>query len=228
MAKKKVTRKELLKGPDEFLTFSSKAVDFINTHQRQLRFLGVVIAVIVIAYLGGHMYLKFVNEKGQDAYNAAYNILTENMKPNADPENLQESEELFAEVIDKHGLSKAARLAFPQAGYVKFVEKKYDDAIVLYREFLDKVSGDTGYESLTSLGLAACYEAKGDLKTAIETLKPIVEVPDDPFKETAMLSLARLYRLDNKPEKAKEILKEFVEKYETSPFHPMAKAHLLS
>jgi hypothetical protein len=42
-----------------------------------------------------------------------------------------------------------------------------------------------------------------------------------------MLSLARLYRLDNDPENSEEILKEFVDKYEASPFHSMAKAHLL-
>jgi outer membrane protein assembly factor BamD (BamD/ComL family) len=41
-----------------------------------------------------------------------------------------------------------------------------------------------------------------------------------------MLSIARLYRLDHKDEKSKEILKEFVEKYPTSPFLPMAKARL--
>ena len=75
--------------------------------------------------------------------------------------------------------------------------------------------------------MATCYEAKGDLKSAIETLKPVIEAPDNPFKETAMLSLARLYRLDNNPAKSEEILKEFVDKYEASPFHSMAKAHLL-
>lgn len=227
MAKKKTTRKELLKRPDEFLTFSGKAVEFYNTHQREFRYLGLVIAVIVIAYLGGRTFLKFVNEKGQEAYNTAYTSLTENMKPNADPGSLRESEELFTEVIDNHGMSKAARLALPQAAYVKFVEKKYDEAIALYEKFLDKVSGDTAYESLASLGLATCYEAKGDLKAAIKALKPVIEAPDDPFKETAMLSLARLYRLDNDPEKSKEILKEFVDKYEASPFHSMAKAHVL-
>jgi hypothetical protein len=50
--------------------------------------------------------------------------------------------------------------------------------------------------------------------------------PYDPFKEAAMLSLARLFRLDNKPEKARETLKAFVEKHKDSPFLSMAKAHL--
>ena len=227
MAKKKVTRKELLKKPDEFLTFSGKAFNVISAYQKQLRVVGVALAVIVVGYLAVTTYLRHINKKGQDAYNTACYALAENMKPGADPENLNRSVELFEKVKDQYGLSKAAGLALPHIAYLKFLEKKYDEAIALQQEFLDDVSGKTQYESLSSLALAACHEAKGDLKAAIESLSPVLDRPyDDPFKEAAMLSLARLYRLDNEPERAKEILKEFVEEYKDSPFLPMAKARL--
>lgn len=223
---KKTTRKELLKGTDEFLTFSSKAVNFITTHLRELKYAGFAIAIIVVAYLGVTTYLRYVNKNGQNAYNTAYQTLTKEMKPDANLDNLRKSEELFNKVTDDYGLSKVARLALPQIAYLKFLDKKYDEAIVLYRKFLDKVSGNTEYELMTNLALAACFEAKGDLKTAMETLIPVVEIPDNSFREPAMLSLARLYRLDNKPEKAREILNEFVEQHADSPLLPFAKAQL--
>lgn len=223
---KKTTRKELLKGTDEFLTLSSKAVNFITTHLRELKYAGFVIAILVVAYLGVTTYLRYVNKNGQNAYNTAYQTLTKEMKPDANPDNLRKSEELFNKVTDDYGLSKVARLALPQIAYLKFLDKKYDEAIVLYRKFLDKVSGNTEYELMTNLALAACFEAKGDLKTAMETLIPVVEIPDNSFREPAMLSLARLYRLDNKPEKAREILNEFVEQHADSPLLPFAKAQL--
>ena len=223
---KKTTRKELLKGTDEFLTLSSKAVNFITTHLRELKYAGFVIAILVVAYLGVTTYLRYVNKNGQNAYNTAYQTLTKEMKPDANPDNLRKSEELFNKVTDDYGLSKVARLALPQIAYLKFLDKKYDEAIVLYRKFLDKVSGNTEYELMTNLALAACFEAKGDLKTAMETLIPVVEIPDNSFREPAMLSLARLYRLDNRPEKAREILNDFVEQYAGSPLLPFAKAQL--
>jgi predicted negative regulator of RcsB-dependent stress response len=223
---KKTTRKELLKGTDEFLTLSSKAVNFITTHLRELKYAGFVIAILVVAYLGVTTYMRHVNKNGQNAYNTAYQTLTKEMKPDANPDNLRKSEELFNKVTDDYGLSKVARLALPQIAYLKFLDKKYDEAIVLYRKFLDKVSGNTEYELMTHLALAACFEAKGDLKTAMETLLPVVEIPDNSFREPAMLSLARLYRLDNKPEKAREILNEFVEQHADSPLLPFAKAQL--
>jgi len=223
---KKISRKELLKGTDEFLTFSSKAVNFMTTHQRELKYAGVVIAIVVVAYLGVTTYLRYVNKNGQNAYNTAYQTLTKEMKPDANPDNLLKSEELFKKVTDNYGLSKVAQLALPQIAYLKFLDKKYDDAIVLYQKFLDKVAGNTEYELMTKLALAACFEAKGDLKTAMETLIPVIEIPDSSFSEPAMLSLARLYRLDNKPEKAREILSKFVEQHADSPQLPFAKAQL--
>ena len=223
---KKTSRKELLKVTDEFLTFSSKVVNFITTHLRELKYAGFAIAILVVAYLGVTTYLRYVNKNGQNAYNTAYQTLTKEMKPDANPDNLRKSEELFIKVTDDYGLSKVARLALPQIAYLKFLDKKYDEAIVLYRKFLDKVSGNTEYELMANLALAACFEAKGDLKTAMETLIPVVEVPDNSFREPAMLSLARLYRLDNRPEKAREILNEFVEQHADSPLLPFAKAQL--
>jgi predicted negative regulator of RcsB-dependent stress response len=223
---KKTSRKELLKGTDEFLSFSSKAVNFMTTHLRELKYAGFAIAILVVAYLGITTYLRYVNKNGQNAYNTAYQILTKEMKPDANSDNLLKSEELFNKVTDDYGLSKVARLALPQIAYLKFLDKKYDEAIVLYRKFLDNVSGNTEYEFMANLALAACFEAKGDLKTAMETLIPVVEIPDNSFREPAMLSLARLYRLDNKPEKAREILNEFVEQHADSPLLPFAKAQL--
>jgi predicted negative regulator of RcsB-dependent stress response len=223
---KKTSRKELLKGTDEFLTFSSKAINFMTTHLRELKVAGIVIAILVVVYLGVTTYLRYVNKNGQNAYNTAYRTLTKEMKPDANKDNLIKSEELFTKVTDDYGLSKVAQLAVPQIAYLKFLDKKYDEAIGLYRKFLDKVSGNTEYELMANLAIAACFEAKGDLKTAVETLIPVIETPDNSFREPAMLSLARLYRLDNKPEKAKEILNEFVEQHADSPLIPFAKALL--
>ena len=139
---------------------------------------------------------------------------------------MKESAELFQKVIDRYGMSKVSHLALPELAYLKMTEKKYDEAIALYREFLDKVPDNTPYQSLARLALATCYEASGELESAIESLSQVVDGTNDFFEEQAMLSLARVYRLANQKDKSKKILQEFVEKYETSPFLPIAKAHL--
>jgi predicted negative regulator of RcsB-dependent stress response len=228
MAKKKKSRKELLKGPDEFVTFSSRAADFISTHLNQLKYLGYAVVAIAVGYFAIQIWMGQVNEKGQTAYNAAADDMRNwMMKPDPDIADLQKSGELFSEVLEKHSMSNAARLALPLAAHVKFLEKDYSEAVKQYRNFLDEFSGDPLYESLARLALASCYEAEGELKTAIETLNPLVEdASGSTFRQTAMWNLARLYRLDNSPEKEAQILKDFVEEYEGSPYYAMAKARL--
>ncbi len=226
MTKKKVTRKQLLKEPDEFLTFSSRAALFIRAHSRQFNYLVGAAAAGLLIYLGITLFTGYINKRGQTAYNTAYYILAESTDPERDAEVLKASAELFQKVIDKYGMSKVSRLALPELAYLRMSERKYDEAIALYLEFLNKVPDNTPYQSLARLALAACYEAKGDFESAIERLSQVVDGAHDVFKEQAMLSLARVYRLHNQKDKSKKILEEFLEKYKTSPFLPIAKAHL--
>jgi tetratricopeptide (TPR) repeat protein len=226
MAKKKVTRKQLLKEPDEFLTLSGRAALFIRGHSRQFTYLAWAVAAGLLIYLGINTFMGYIHKKGQTTYNTAYYLLTENADPEEDAEVLKKSAELFQKVIGKYGMSKVSRLALPELAYLRMAEKKYDEAIDLYLEFLDKVPDHTPYQSLARLALAACYEAKGEFENAIESLDRVVNGANEFFKEQAMLSLARVYRLANQSDKSKKILEEFVEKYETSPFLPIAKAHL--
>ena len=226
MAKKKVTRKQLLKEPDEFLTFSGRAALFIREHTTPFKYLGVAVAAGLLIYLGITTFMGYINKKGQTAYNTAYYILAENANPEKDAQTLKESAELFQKVIDKYGMSKVSRLALPELAYLRMAERKYDEAIGLYLDFLREVPDNSPYQSLARLALAACYESKGELESAIESLSQLMEGPNDLFKEQAMLSLARVYRLDNQKDKAKKILEEFLEQFKTSPFLPIAKAHL--
>jgi tetratricopeptide (TPR) repeat protein len=226
MAKKKTTRKQLLKAPDEFWTLLSRSVQFLSTHLQALKYIGVGVGVAAVLYLAAYGYLGHVNEKGQEAYNEAYHALRANLKPDAKTENLKEAEELFRKVIEEKSLSKAADLAWPQLAHIKFLNGEYTEAIDIYERFLNEVEGQPKYESLARIALAGCYEAEGELQAAVEVVKPLLKNPRAPLQESAQWILARLYRLDNQTQKAKQLLEEFVAKYPASPFAPIAKTYL--
>ncbi|MBW2029476.1 MAG: tetratricopeptide repeat protein [Deltaproteobacteria bacterium] len=229
MAKKKKSRKELLKEPDEFLTLSARAIIAAREHARKLKFLGMAVVAVVLVYLGASTYLKYANRKGQEAYNEAYNALVSTLDDKGQKaEGLARAEELLRKVIDEHGLSRARDLALPELGYVNFREGKYDEAISLYQSYLEEVPDDWYYRSLVSFALASCYEAKGDVKKAVEVLESVLVGPDVFLKGQAMLSLSRLYDLLNRDEMALKILKEFSEKFPSSAYIPFVKARLLA
>jgi len=227
MAKKKLSRKELLRNTDEFLTLSGKVALFVNEHIRQVKLVGIGLVAVAVVYVAVWGYMKHTNKMGQEAYNVAYNTLNQNVESEAaDKETTEKSEALFEEVINGYGMSKAADLALAQVGHAKFSTQKYDDAINYYEEFATKASGNEAYETLTLLALAACHEAKGEMGKAAGILDGIMKTSDNPFRENAMLNLERIYRLDNQPEKANEILKIFAKEYSNSPFFPMVKARI--
>lgn len=227
MAKKKISRKELLKNTDEFLTLSGKVALYVSEHMRQVKLAGIGVAVIAVVYISIWGYMKHTNQKGQAAYNVAYDTLVQGLQAEVAGEvDIKKSGGLFEAVIGDYGMSKAADLALAQVGHAKFRERKYDDAIDYYEEFSTKASGNEAYETLTLLALAACHEAKGEMKKAAGILDGIMKTSDNPFRENAMLNLERIYRLDNQPEKADEILKAFAKEYGNSPFYPMVKARI--
>ncbi len=224
--KKKIKRKELLKEPDEFLTFSSRLFSWVTTHQRQLAYAGVVVVGLFALYIGGYLYYRHINKVAQSKYNDAYQALAAGMKPDANPKTWEKTEKLFMQVITKYSLSRVSRLAFPQAAYAAYRKGHYGEAIKLYKRFLSKVSNETNYQILTQMALASCYEEKKDYARAVQLLEPISQEKANPFREFAMMSLARVYRLAKKDKESKRILKQFTEEFPDSPFLPMAKALL--
>jgi tetratricopeptide (TPR) repeat protein len=226
MAAKKRTRKELLKSPDEFITLSSRAFGFFMAHVRELKLAGIILLGLLVCYLGGYAYLRYVNQKGQAAYNEAFYVLAKSGDPAQYQENLKKAVKMFQDVIESDSWSKAAELAIPQVAYGDFMNGVYDQSIKLYSEFKKEVTGDPDFETLSTLAIAACYEAGGDFKNAIDTLKRVLNGPASPFKENASYSLTRVYRLDHQPDQAQAALKSFIENYPSSPLIPMAKAHL--
>ena len=227
MAKnKKITRKALLRGPDEFLTLSARAVLFAKAHSREFGYIGSAVAIVVLIYLGVNTYMNYVNKKGQKAYNEAYYTFVKDAGPVKDKKTIEQSKKLFQEVIDRYGLSRVSRLAIPETAYLSFLEKKYDESISAYQQFIKKTSEEKSYLSLARMAMAACYEEKGEFKKAVEILESLATSTDLFSREQTMLSLARVYRLTHQKEKARGILEEFTKEFQDSPFLPLAKAHL--
>jgi len=69
---RKVTRKELLKSSDEFLTVSGRVIVYVKEHAKPFKIAGGILVGAALVYLGVNYYLNYANRKGQEAYDAAY------------------------------------------------------------------------------------------------------------------------------------------------------------
>ncbi len=215
--------KEILKQPDEFITLSARAIHWARQNTKILSYTGASVAAAVLIFVAANAYVGYADRKGQDAYNKAYNALGSPFGEKS-KDDLTGAASLFEEVIKEHGFSGASRLALAQLASLRFGEKRFDDAISLYKTFMEKAAGESRYVALTKLSLAACYEAKGQFNEAVALLQSILDQPL--VGEAALWNLARLYRLSNEGEKEKEMLKKFAESYPDSPFLPLAKSRI--
>jgi tetratricopeptide (TPR) repeat protein len=220
MAKQRITRKALLKSPDEFLTFTEKAITFIRDRARYFHIAGMVLGAAALVYLGATTYLNYVNKKGQGAYYAAYSEIRQ------EKADLEKAEALFRKVAADHSLSRVSRLVAPQIGYMKYRENRHDEAVRFYEAFMHKAAESSPYRSLAALALAAVYEEKGEIEKAIMVLRDLSSASENVFMEQTLLGLGRLYRLSGQEDKAGEVYKEFSSRFTASPFLAQVKAYL--
>jgi len=224
--KKKITRKELLKKEDEFISFSNRVSLYVSAHLKQIQYLGLSLVIIIVLVIGISLYFRHLNKKALIGYNLAYKNLVSDFSPDIKKDNIQRSIEELDNIIKKYGWTKMSILAIPQLAYLKFGQGKYDEAIPLYQTYLKRDKSDSIYRSMGLFGLAATYEAKGDHQSAISHLKKIVDGEDNFLKEEAMFSLGRIYALNGQREMSRATLKDFINQFKESPLLPLAKATL--
>lgn len=226
MAKKKITRKELLKKEDEFISLSNRAALYMSAHLKQIQYAIFSVMIIVVIVIGISLYFRHQNKRALAAYNLAYKGLVSGSFSETAEDNIQRAAEELDKLIKKYGRTKMATLTIAQLAYLKFDQGKYDEAISLYQTYLKRDKSDSIYCSMAHFGLAAAYEAKGDYQSAISHLKKMVDEEGNPLREEAMFSLGRVYALSGQLEMSRAVFRDFVSQFKDSPLLPLAKANL--
>jgi tetratricopeptide (TPR) repeat protein len=226
MAKKRVTRKELLKKEDEFISLSTRIYRFAVEHKKKIQWTGICLAAIVVIILGISLYFRNLNQQALAAYNTAYRNLVSASSSQASEESMQRSIEELDRLVHDYGWTKMATFAIPQLAYLKFGQGKYEEAISLYKSYLEEIGDDSIYRPMAYFGIAACYEATADHQAAIRYLKKIIDYHDAFLKEEALYSLGRMYELSGRKELSRETFQQFISEFPQSPLLPLAKARL--
>jgi tetratricopeptide (TPR) repeat protein len=226
MAKKRETRKELLKKEDEFISLSTRIYRFMVERRKQIQWAAICVLALMVIVAGISLYFRHLNQEASAAYHTAYKNLVSDSSSEAGEESIQRSAEELDRLIREYGWTKMAKLAIPQLAYLKFGQGNYEEAISLYTTYLEKLGDDSIYRPMAYFGLAACYEAKEDHQSAIRSLEKIIEDDTAFLKEEALFSLGRMYDLSGQKELSKEAFQKFVSQFPQSPLLPLAKARL--
>lgn len=224
--KKKLTRKELLKEPDEFITFSGKLIRFIATHR--LKLAGTLAAVILVA--GIISGVRFFAHKSE---NKAFALLSASLAKysavlpdKGSAEVYREVEQDFQSILDKYAHRSGGKLARIIFANICYNGGEFDRAVDLYNQALKDFDDHPAVKNLILSGLAYAYEAKKDSHSARRYFDMIAQGEEALYKDDAIFNLGRLHILLGDKEKGKEFYQKIVSDHSDSLYIELAKEYI--
>ena len=208
MAKKKVTRKQLLKEPDEFMTTTGKVIGWAKENTKAL-VIGVSVFFVLIIIVSVYGY---INEKSsttaQLMFSQAVTKYQTVAQQKTDEDALAAVSADFDALLKSHGNQPAGRFGRIFYGHISTTGKAYDQAIVHYQSALDDFGDDSSMTNVILNGLGSAYQQKGEYPQAIENYKKIVDGPGSMLKDAALFNLGKLYAQIGKAEESKKAYRQ--------------------
>ncbi|MCJ8502072.1 tetratricopeptide repeat protein [Desulfatitalea alkaliphila] len=224
MAKKRVTRKQLLKEPDEFITFTGRMIQWGRDNTRSLVYgaCAVVAVLVLIAAMG---YYKDRQERASAALMGR--ILSAYQQGQADDTDpallLSMVRPDLEQLVDQYRRYPAGRQAKLLLGHLYLNAGDADNAITYYRKALADFGKDPSLRPVILNGLAEAYALKGDRAGAITQYEQIAAGGKRLLVDTALFHLGRLYREGGQIEKSRQALERLSTDFPDSMYADMAR-----
>ncbi len=218
MPVKKVSRKKLLKEPDEFISTTARTIQFFRDHEREITRAAVALLVLIVVAAGVIYYLRSKEDRalsaqsqGLQIYQEAYRSILEN--PAVDKkEDFNKALEKFREALSLYKWGGTAQFSELYIGNCHFALKEYDQALAAYSRCLEGP-----FRPLALNGQAYAFEAKGDFGKALESYQKSSEDRENPFQLEGMVGSARCYEILKQKPKALEMYQKAVTQFPKSP-----------
>ena len=208
MAKRlKVSRKDLFKEPDQFLSTSEKTMLFFMNNR------STAITVLVAIFLAGSSFFgfKYYQETRTLRDEAFYFEIAKVFDNNDNFASVAES--ILAKMGDGLQKERASLLLADN----HFQKQEYEKAEVIYSTIMsNSLPGEINYQ-MAQVGLAYSYESRADYKKAIEIFKLVIDANTGFPLFEIYLSLSKCHELNNDVSNALLILREMQIKFLENP-----------
>jgi predicted negative regulator of RcsB-dependent stress response len=214
--KKAMALKLKPKETDEFISFSTKIIEFA---QRNLTTILIGLAVLIIAgAVWGYLQKRQSDrqEKAAELYQAA----VAQKKPDI-PTMLKELQTIIQDYPNTGGALQSRLLT----ANLLYQEKKYQEAAAAF-EALGKEAPNV--EILVAENLSYCYEAQKDYPKAAAVLAPLVETADLSYHQELQRRQALMFELAGDPAKALAVYQKMLQDNPSENFVPYLQEKIKS
>ncbi len=193
MAKKKVTRKQLLKEPDEFITTTGRLIGWARENTRVLiygggLFFGLVIVIAVYGVIDSHRA-----SRSEAALSQAMATYQAQSVDNQAVRALEAVRSDFDALLRDYANQPAGRLGRVIYAHYCLAAEAFDDAVKHYQTALSHFDADPSMSNVILNGLATSYQQKGDYAQAMTYYNRILAGTNPMLKDAALFNLGRLH-----------------------------------
>lgn len=228
LAERKITRKELLKEPDDFLTTTGTAIRYARENPRVVIAACVALVVCLVAALGLYGYhrqqlaLSFDElDKAVRAYDAT--------EPTAGPaakEKLAAVLAQFERIAKEYGSFPPGEIAVLYSGHVLYRMEDYKAALNRYERMQSTKMVKAGLGQLITYHVAMTRLALKDYDQARALFTQLSAETDSPYRREAAVVIARIYELTGQHKEAAQAYRQYLKMFPEAPDAAFIRARL--
>jgi tetratricopeptide (TPR) repeat protein len=223
MAKDTVSRKQLLKEPDQFITFSGKLIELGRTHLKTILIgVGSVLVLLLVVAITRQVSDRNENQASEKIEKAVakYAVAVQEGDPKSAYDEVKGD---FQAIFDAYGSKNATAAARIVYGDISYEAGDVDTAIAMYRLALDDFNHSPSLKNIILSGLGHAYLVKADYKESISYFEMITSDEEKTMKSDALYNLAWLYETTGDPEKSASLYKQLLADFPDGPYGDLVK-----
>lgn len=223
----KIDRKKLLKEPDEFLTFSDRAVRWGKDHLRALAITGGALVLALALVLGIQAYLNYRQSQGSQALANAFGAYAEAVMGQVEPAQAAEAVKGLEAVVAQYGTTEAGAQASLALGDLHLRLEQYEAAEKVLQTLSDEPSLPSELAPLAWRGLGQAQEGQKKFAEAAEAYQGAQRVAGKRLGDLCQLDRARVLAAAGQTAQAQEILRELAAQSQDMTVSQVARLRLV-
>jgi tetratricopeptide (TPR) repeat protein len=228
VAEKKVSRKALLKEPDEFLSFSARVILYVKENSRQMVALVLLIMACSAAAVSYNSYRTSRERNSHELFLRALRAYEETLEAE-EPVSQVKLEALLAQfdyLVSQYGSLPAGEMAQLYAGHVLFKKEDYHGALERYLKMESTSLANQGVRQVFWYHIAETCMALKDYDQAMALFDKLSKDTDSPYRREAYASIARIYELTDRKKEAVQAYRQYLKMFPEAPDAAFVKSRV--
>ncbi len=226
MAAKYKSRKELLKKPDEFITFTGRAISIARDYQNQITYTLLAIVAIGFIFLGYRFFAQRAETKAFSMLQKSQSAYEKQKAASSSEEAYNTVSQAFQDIIKKYGGNAGGKLARVVYANISYEAGQYEKAITLYNQSLNDFQDDKAVNNLILSSLGHAYQQMQDTQNAVVFFERAAAQTDSFVREDALFNLGWVYHKMGQADKSRQTLQQIVDDYPNSLYFDMVQEEL--